>query len=174
VTPATVVQGLTQQFTATGTFSDGSSQDLTDQVIWSSADPSTATVSNAASSQGLATGVASGETAISATSGSITGSALLNVQPVALLSISISPSNPTINTDASIQLTATGHYSDGSSGPIGFSLIWTSLDPGVATVSPQIDEATVLHGTVGAGGTTTVTAQIGPVTGSTTVTVNPV
>src|SRR6202007_1766168 len=39
VTPASpsIVNGTTQQFTATGTYSDGSKSDLTSQVTWNSA-----------------------------------------------------------------------------------------------------------------------------------------
>src|SRR5215208_3371245 len=47
--------GLTQQFTATGAFSDGSTQDLTAAATWSSSNQSVATISNATSSNGLAT-----------------------------------------------------------------------------------------------------------------------
>ena len=48
VTPAnpSVADGLTEQFTATGTFSDGSTQDLTTQVTWASATTSVATIPN--------------------------------------------------------------------------------------------------------------------------------
>ena len=49
-------KGATQQFTATGTFSDNTTQNLTSQVTWASATPAVATI-NAA---GLATAVAVG------------------------------------------------------------------------------------------------------------------
>lgn len=75
VTPAHSSVGLTQtqQFTATGTYADNSSRDLTTQVTWQSSAPSKATIS----SSGLATGVASGPTTISANLGGISGSAPL-------------------------------------------------------------------------------------------------
>src|SRR5689334_1863129 len=46
VTPAnaSVTEGSQQQFTATGTFSDGSTQDLTKNVRWSSSDNSAVTI----------------------------------------------------------------------------------------------------------------------------------
>ena len=49
VTPAnpSVAKGLTQQFTATGTFSDNSTQNLTSQVTWASATTSVATINTA-------------------------------------------------------------------------------------------------------------------------------
>ena len=69
--------GGTQHFIATGTYSDGTSYDITMQVTWSSSDTSVATVS----SDGLATAIAAGTTTITATSGSISGSTTLTVTP---------------------------------------------------------------------------------------------
>jgi len=63
----TIAAGATQQFTATGHYSDGSTQGLTTQVTWASSNQSDATISNAAGTNGLATGVAAGTTTISAT-----------------------------------------------------------------------------------------------------------
>jgi len=65
VTPpdATILTGGTQQFTATGTYSDSSSQDLTSSASWSSSNTSVATIN----SSGLATGVAQGTSTITAT-----------------------------------------------------------------------------------------------------------
>ena len=71
VTPTdpSIVDGMTQQFTATGVYTDASTQDLTTQVTWASSDDEVATVSNAADSKGLATAVGAGSTTVSATSG---------------------------------------------------------------------------------------------------------
>jgi hypothetical protein len=75
VTPASpsIVKGATQQFTATGTYSDSSTQNLTSTATWSSATVSVATI-NAA---GLATGVAAGTSNITATNstGNVTSNA---------------------------------------------------------------------------------------------------
>ena len=62
VTPAgpSVAAGGTKQFTATGTYTDNSTQNLTNQVTWASAATTVATISNAAGSQGLATSLAPG------------------------------------------------------------------------------------------------------------------
>src|SRR5437867_5941291 len=67
VTPANpnLPQGLTGQFTATGTYSDNSTQDFTAQVAWSSSNTGVATIDSA----GLATSVAAGTTTITATLG---------------------------------------------------------------------------------------------------------
>jgi hypothetical protein len=77
VTPAnsSVGAGLTQQFMATGTYSDTSMLSLTALATWASSTPSVATVT----SGGLASGVAMGSSTISATVNSVMGSTTLTV-----------------------------------------------------------------------------------------------
>jgi uncharacterized protein YjdB len=82
VTPASAsiaVQGL-QQFTATGTFSDMSTLDITNYVTWLSSVPATADISNAAGSQGQAKALKSGDVTITAVRGSAMSTASLHVQ----------------------------------------------------------------------------------------------
>lgn len=62
--------GQTSQLTATATLSDGSTQDVTRLATWQSSNASSATVS----SSGLVTGIAPGESDISATYQSVSGS----------------------------------------------------------------------------------------------------
>jgi sugar lactone lactonase YvrE len=69
------IAGHTQQFTATGTYSDGSTQNLTDSVTWTSGTTATATIT----ATGLATGLAIGTSKITASSGSISGMTALTV-----------------------------------------------------------------------------------------------
>ena len=75
VSPAapSIANGLTQQFTATGVYTDDSTQDLTTQVTWASSDAAVATVSNAGGSNGLATTAGAGSTTVSATVGEVSG-----------------------------------------------------------------------------------------------------
>jgi uncharacterized protein YjdB len=132
-------------------------------VTWNSSNTAVATINSA----GLATGVASGSITISATSGTVTSGTTLTVQgvPVTLSSISVTPANPTINVGATQQFTATGTYSDGSTQNITGQVTWSSSNSGVATIS-----STGLA--TGAGmGTSTISASLGGVTGSTTLTV---
>jgi len=79
VTPInpTISDGNQQQFKATGNFSDGSMQDLTASVTWSSSDKNVATISTG----GLATTMGTGTSTIKAVSGSVPGSTLLTVTP---------------------------------------------------------------------------------------------
>ncbi len=134
-TIASIAAGNTQQFTATGHYSDLSTQDLTSSVTWSSSLTSFATISNASGCQGLATGVATGATTITATSGLISGVAALTVTPAVLTSITVSPTAATIATGHTQQFTATGHYSDLSTKDLTASVTWSSSTTSVATVS---------------------------------------
>lgn len=70
----------TLKFTATGTYEDGSKLDITTSVVWSSTSASVASISNAASSEGTATGIAAGSVIIRATlSGLTSNDAMLTV-----------------------------------------------------------------------------------------------
>lgn len=82
VTPLTytIASGTAVQFHAMGTYSDKTTLDLTTSAIWSSTNTAYATVSNTSGTQGLATGVAPGVVTITATSGSVNGTATLTVQ----------------------------------------------------------------------------------------------
>src|SRR5262249_14505612 len=80
VTPASasVAAGNTQQFSATGHYSDGSSNDITTSATWSSSNTGVATISNANGTPGLAKGIAAGgPVTITATSGNVSGTAQL-------------------------------------------------------------------------------------------------
>lgn len=85
VTPdkQSIAKGTTQKFTATETFADGTTIDLTTLAFWSSSDPGVALISNETGSHGLATAVAAGTTSITATDliTNITGTSTLTVTP---------------------------------------------------------------------------------------------
>lgn len=150
----------TQQFTATGAYSDSSSRDLTSQVNWSSSADSVATVSNS----GLATGVGSGTVNITATMGSVSGSKGLTVTPI-LSTIDVTPSAPSAVADTTQQFNATGIWSDGSSQDITGQVTWTSTNTPIAT----IDNNGLV--TAQTAGSTTISATLGGIEGSTTLTV---
>ena len=156
--------GQTQQFTAQGTFSDGSTKDLTNLVTWSSSNTTVATIN----ASGLALGQSQGSSMISAlfntADGPVTGAASLGVI-VTLKSLTITPVNPSIANGTSLQLTATGIFSDGSTQNLTASVSWTSLSNAIATVS----SSGLVKGT--AVGNTTITATQAGVSATTTVTV---
>jgi trimeric autotransporter adhesin len=132
ITPAnlSVVVGNTRQLTATGTYSDGTSSNLTSSVAWASSDSTVVTVS----ASGLATTVALGTAMISAASGSINTHTNLTVSP-ALVSIAVTPTGQSILVNGTQQFTATGTYSDSSQQDVSSSVTWSSTDSTVATVN---------------------------------------
>jgi trimeric autotransporter adhesin len=147
----------------TGTYSDGSTKDLTSSVTWSSSDPNAASVS----ASGLATGVATGVVTVTARSGSLSGSATVTVNSAGtnLTSIVLSPTNPSIPINTTQQLTATGTYGDGSSRDLTAVVTWSSSTIANATV----DVTGLVKGI--AAGSATITATLGSVSQSSSVTI---
>jgi hypothetical protein len=72
--PAAVQVGLTRQFVATGTYSNGTTAVITGTVTWASSDLTKATITPSA---GLAAGVAVGNTNITAALGALTSPAVV-------------------------------------------------------------------------------------------------
>jgi hypothetical protein len=88
--------------------------------------------------------------------GSLQNAFTYTVPTVVLVSIAVTPTNPSIGLVATDQFTATGTYSDSSTLNITTSCTWTSSLTGVATISnisPNIGLATAV-----AAGTTVITA----------------
>jgi hypothetical protein len=133
ITPATpsVPAGLTQQLHATGTYSDGSTDDLTTKVAWTSNATQFATVNSAS---GVATGAAIGSTVITATSGSVSGTATLAVTAAVPVSLAVS-SNPVQTWVSSFLVpTVTETFSDGTTKALAFYGL-ESDTPAVADVA---------------------------------------
>jgi hypothetical protein len=161
VTPVnpSIAKGLTQAFVATGTYADGSSASLTSSVTWASSLPSVATMSSS-----VATGAGTGTTTISATLGTVSGSTTLMVTAPLLVSLSVAPANPSIAKGTTQAFTVLGTYTDGSTANLTSSVTWASSLPSVATMSGNV--------ATGAGiGTTTISATLGVLGASTTLTV---
>jgi trimeric autotransporter adhesin len=129
--------GLTDAFTATGTYTNGTSQDLTAVVTWTSSDAAVASVSNASGSAGVATGATPGTTTIGASEAvtGIAGAAPLTVTPARLISVSVTPAAATVAVGATQQLTATGSYTDATRQDLTAIVTWTSSEPAAAEVS---------------------------------------
>jgi trimeric autotransporter adhesin len=171
VTPtnATVPRGLTQQYTAQGTFSDGSNLDLTTAVLWSSSSDPTASISNADLSRGLATATAVGATTISASKDGITGSTQLTVSAARIVSIDVQPSNDTVAKGLTKQFTATATFTDSSTSDVTSTALWSSSVATIASVSNSPGTIGLARGLLVGG--TTMKATIGAISGSTLLTV---
>ena len=173
VTPAApqVAAAGSIQLTATGIYTDNSTQNLNAIATWSSSAPGVASVTaglvrcNAyASAGGSATISATSATATGTTTGSTTVTCLAPV----LNSISIAPAQLTLPTGGTAQLTATGNFSSGPSQPLNGSVQWSSSVPSVATVSATGLVTCNANATVS--GSATISATSGNVSGSAGVT----
>jgi outer membrane protein assembly factor BamB len=171
VTPAnsSLAKGLDGQFTATGTYSDSTTADLTASSTWSSSDAAVATINGS----GLAHAVKRGTTNIRSTNGLVSGSTSLTVGPAQLVSLAVTPANSTLATGLDRQFTATGTYTDGSTGNLTASSTWSSSNAAVATingfglahaVNPGTANITASNGSLNNGTGLTVTANDEPLT----------
>ncbi|TNZ87816.1 hypothetical protein CGK40_22990, partial [Vibrio parahaemolyticus] len=177
VTPetASVAKGLQQAFLATLTYSDGASDEVTDQAAtsWTSNNPDITITSSLASGNGIATGNAVGNALITAggTYGGVilSASANLDVTAAEMVSVAVTPETSSIATGRTQAFAATATMTDGTEQDIttetGTS--WVSNNTSVAT----IDTSTGVATGVTAGGPVTMTATYGAMSGSATLTV---
>jgi len=167
---SSVSLGSTQQFQAIGSYNNNTTQDLTNSVLWSSSATVVATISNSVGTKGLLSPLAVGATTISAKQGTgsaaVTGLTTATVVPV-LTSIVVTPTTPTVVAGTPQQFTATGNYNDGTQRNLTASVLWSSSNPAVASIGASGLAATATAGQ------TTISATLGPVTGSALLTVQP-
>jgi hypothetical protein len=151
---ASLAMGSTQQLTATGIYSDGSKQDISSRVAWSSSQIAVATINGS----GTATGLAPGSATITAAAGAIVGTTTLSVTAAHLVSIAVTPAAPSIALGTTLTLKATGVYSDNAIHDVTDAVSWKSATPAVAAVdiAGQVDGTSV--------GESLITATIGGVT----------
>ncbi|MGH9123619.1 MAG: FG-GAP-like repeat-containing protein [Acidimicrobiales bacterium] len=142
VTPTNPTEptGAPQQFTATGTFSDASTQDLTTTASWSSSNTGVATIN---ATTGAATTIAAGTTTITATDGTITGTTTLTViNKVGTTTSVVSSVNPATEGQATTftaTVTARAASHGTPSGTVDFSS--GSTDLGTAALGPNATAA---------------------------------
>lgn len=161
VTPAapTIPKGATQQFTATGAYSDGTTADLTASVTWASSNHRIATID----SSGLLTTAFRGATTVSATAGLVSGSTGVTVSQKALVSLAITPVNPSVAAGSTQQFTATGTYTDGTTIDLTAKGAWRSSSVKVATIGLHTGLATAIKN-----GTSTISYRYSTLTPATT------
>ena len=162
VTPSTstIALGLSQQYQAIGTYTDGRSQNLTSSVSWYAVPATLASVN----STGLVTSLGRGNVQITAVYGGFSGISALTVGMPNLVSITVTPSAASVSVGSSQQFVAVGKYSDGSTQDITTSVSWASSSGTVSTVSTT-GLATTL-----AAGNATITASFSSVTGNASLT----
>ena len=136
VTPAGVqlLPNSTAQYSATGTYSNGTTVALTN-ATWSSSSSGVATVSPT----GMATSVAVGTATLTASvvSGrtTIRGTTVLTVTTNPLVSIAITPDGISLGKNGTQQYLATGTYLNNTTQNLSTSATWTSGSPSIVSVS---------------------------------------
>jgi trimeric autotransporter adhesin len=164
--------GNEEQFTATATYSDGTTQNVTDAVDWTSSDPTIGTIfTNNEPTPGSFLDHAVGMTTITAMLDGMSGSTIATVVPVAT-SVTIQPVTRSLAVGSCIQFAAIAILSDGATVDFTSQVSWTVANPAIGSFS-----ATGLTGgifTAMAAGTTDITATAslnGQINATQTVTV---
>lgn len=157
----TIASGTSLLFSATGLFSDNTTQVITRDSTWSSDNDAVAILRGG----NTATAVGAGAANITATFDGVAGSAPLDVSSAILVSISVTPTSVLLAPGTSADCAATGTWSDGSTQVITGFVTWTSSAPEVASVSTAGKVSAI------SGGSATITAQLGSISGDCAVTV---
>lgn len=182
VTPAgsTVPLGTSQQFVANGSFDDGTTQNISGTVTWTSSSPVIARVS----SVGVVTGAGVGGTTIAAALGAVNGTTTASVDASSVATLNVLPAGIPVNSAGipqngippiaeianltNYQMRVVAVFKDGSS-------LDVTQTPGIAWSSSNSNVASIVESTGLASaaepGTTTISATLGQ-SGSTLLTVS--
>lgn len=154
VTPAqqSIPAGTSQDYSALGIYSDNSTQDISEQVNWSSSNTDIATIVyqnnmlnlsnllqeephffNFAKAQANSNEVGSTQI-IAKLDGVESNHAQLDVLSAQLENLQITPQNLSLAKGSSIQYHVIAHYSDGSSSDVTENVSWINSSPHIATV----------------------------------------
>ena len=135
ITPSdvNVSKGFSRRFHATGTFSNGSTHNISKFVQWSSSRPQIASISKktffALAETNSSANVAD-ETIITAisTTAALSASARLRISDATLISIMITHEPMEVHVDDTVVFSAEGNFSDGSQHDVSADLFWKSSD----------------------------------------------
>jgi len=166
-----MASGTSQQFLATGIYTDDSKNDLTSSVTWTSSNTNVATVA----SNGVATAKGPGTTTITAAdsaTGKTLGTFELTVTGATLVRIEVTPFTSSIAPKSTQAFVAMGIFSDARAQDLTSTVSWKSSDLTIATIS---DPAAKGVATSLIPGVTTITATdpaTGVISANATLTVN--
>ncbi|HLJ85961.1 MAG TPA: Ig-like domain-containing protein [Candidatus Angelobacter sp.] len=159
---SSIAVGTSQKFTATGAFTDGSTQDLSSSITWSSSNSAVVSVDNS----GKATAKGQGNATVNATLGQVQGSAAIKITPASLVGVVVTPQSLSLAAGTSHQLTAMGTFSDSTTQDLTASVTWSS-----SSASATISSSGLLHAV--SSGSATITATLNTTSTSTAVIVTP-
>lgn len=121
--------GLSTQMTAQGNFTDGTSQDISNSIQWSSSNPLIATID----SQGNVKAISAGNSTISATQNGVTTHFVITVSSATITALAISPNGTTLTLGIDTQLSASATYSDGTTRDVTNNTSWSATGSGTVT-----------------------------------------
>jgi hypothetical protein len=136
ITPAasSVAACTPLQLTATGNYSDNTTLNVTNYVIWQ-VDPAQSSVAMANAFNGQVLGISAGSATVYAWTGSIATSAVVNVSGGSLNALAITPASATLGVGGSQSYAAIATCSNGSTQDVSRMNIWSSSAPSVASIS---------------------------------------
>ncbi|MGZ6417442.1 MAG: Ig-like domain-containing protein, partial [Pseudobdellovibrio sp.] len=158
-----------QAFVSASAQSSSSAFDITSTAVWSTSNSSVATVSN-----GVISFVSAGTATITVTYAGLTANVSVTVASKTLTSVAVTVNGggTSLSLNGTKDLTATATYSDSSTADVTSAASWSSSNTAVLTVSNSIPHIGRVTGV--AGGTSTVTATVGAISGNILLTVNAV
>jgi hypothetical protein len=177
VTPAGVTSkpiGVAFTYEAVLEYADGSSLPVSESVQWESSDPAIATVSNEPLTRGKVFGKMIGSALITASDSELTSAPVtFTVLAGVLEAIAITPSDPqAMSVDGTLQFSAQGSYSDGSSQDVTKSVVWNSDSLGIAVITSTAPNEGALTA-IGSGLATITASKDGVTSNATSVVVSP-
>lgn len=168
ITPKTITVGSKQQFYATGYLSDSSTQDLTDDVEWSSTN---ALIVNVAEGEpkGVFDGLRAGSTSIGVNYRGRIATSVVEAKLMQLTAIKVESDYTSVLFGTKVQMRAIGTFANGTNADITGSVKWSSQFPKIASVSDDLQSkglvSTLLSGDV------LINASFGGVSGSLNLTI---
>ncbi len=162
--------GAYVDLTATGHYSNGSTANITNEVIWGSTSNSVANISNDVGTKGRVQAASEGLAQLSASLAGLNASIPYATSNARLDSIDINPKNVVSPIGVSVYYTLTGNYSDGNSHDLTSAAEWTIVDAAVANLSNSApDKGKVSGASIGS---TNIRAAVFDMTVETAVTVS--
>lgn len=150
----TGIIGLGTQLYATAFLSNGSTQDVTASVEWSSATPLVATVNSA----GRVSSISTGTTLMSAQLGALSTQANFTVSTLSISSIAITSLGSTLSVGFQQRAKAIATLSNGATIDVSEDVIWSTLDGTLLSVQNTTPKGRV---TALSAGSTNVRIQLG-------------
>lgn len=140
IAPSTVnlTVGESKNLIATASFSDGTTQNVTDSTAWTSSATSIATVGDSAADKGKVTAVANGSATITAVYGGLpAATAAVTVADKVLESLALNAVTHTFSSFSEVaDFTATANYTDKTSEDVTGKAEWKVDNSGIAALVP--------------------------------------